>query len=147
MSRHPCGNSPDDNTAWRVLVVDDHPAIARVLGDMLQRAGHRASFAQGGTEGINAFHTARSSGSPFTVVITDFSMAGVNGLDVAAAVKRVSPLTPVILMTTYGLDPDDPLPPQVDAMLAKPPTEHELRAVVAQVMSASDGGPGSGAGG
>ena len=145
MSRHPIGNPPGDNTAWRVLVIDDHPEIARVLGDMLQRAGHRASFAQGGTEGIHAFHTARSSGSPFTVVITDFSMAGINGLDVAAAVKRVSPLTPVILMTSYGLDADDPLPHQVDAMLAKPPTEHELRAVVAQVMSAS--GPGNGAGG
>ena len=77
----------------RVLVIDDYPGMAAKLAEMVERAGFEAACAVGGREGIAVFEAALAAGSPFSVIITDFSMPEVDGLAVAAAVKTVSPST------------------------------------------------------
>ena len=44
------------------------------------------------------FNAALSAGSPFSAVVTDFRMADLDGLAVAAGVKAVSPATTVVLL-------------------------------------------------
>jgi CheY-like chemotaxis protein len=117
-------------TARHVLVVDDYPEVARRVSEMLERAGFRTSFALGGRAGVTAFNAAQSAGTAFSAVITDFSMADLDGLAVAAAVKAASPSTPVVLLTAYALNADDRLPRDVDAVLTKPPLTGELRAIL-----------------
>jgi len=121
-----------DQTGFRVLVIDDHRGIAARLGEMVERAGFRVSLAFGGREGIDAFDEAQSAGSPFSVIITDFSMADFDGLAVAATVKHAAPATKVILLTFYAIDAD-PLPPAIDAVLRKPPSDAELRSTLARL--------------
>ena len=123
----------DDKPRLQVLVVDDRPDIATRFGEMVERAGFRTSFASGGKDGIAVFHAAQSAGAPFAVVITDFSMPDLDGLALAAAVKGVSRATAVILLTAYTLDTDDQLPPNVDAILTKPPSDEELRSTLARL--------------
>jgi CheY-like chemotaxis protein len=71
--------------------------------------------------------------SSFTLVITDLGMPHVDGRKVAAAVKSVSPSTPVILLTGWGqrLIGENDIPPHVDRVLAKPPKLRDLRAALA----------------
>ena len=121
-----------------VLVVDDHPEVARRVGEMLERVGFRTSIALGGKEGVTAFAAAQSGGSAFSAVITDFSMAELDGLAVAAAVKAASPSTPVLLITAYALNADDPLPRNVDAVLAKPSLTGELRSTLERLVVPRD---------
>jgi CheY-like chemotaxis protein len=123
----------EDKPRLHVLVVDDHPDMARRLSEMVERAGFRTSFASGGREGIAVFHAAQSAGVPFVVVITDFSMPDLDGLALAAVVKGVSVTTAVILLTAYSSDTDGQLPPNVDAILAKPPSADELRSTLARL--------------
>jgi CheY-like chemotaxis protein len=113
-----------------VLVIDDHPTIATRLCEMVVRVGFRASSASGGREGVAEFQAAQSAGVPFAAVITDLSMADLNGLAVAAAVKGASPSTAVVLLTAYSPDADDPLPPHIDAILTKVPPDAELRSTL-----------------
>jgi CheY-like chemotaxis protein len=122
-----------------VLVVDDHPEMANRVGEMVERAGFHTSVALGGREGITAFAAAQSAGSAFSMVITDFSMADLDGLAVAAAVKAASPSTPVVMLTAYAVNANDLLPRNVDAALTKPPSNAELRSTLERLIVAPDG--------
>ena len=125
-------------TRPHVLVVDDYPEIATRIGHLIERAGFRTSCAFGGREGLAAFNAALSAGAPFSAVVTDFSMADLGGLAVAAAVKGAAPATAVVLLTAYALDSHDELPWNVDAVLTKPPSEALLRSTLARVIVPPD---------
>jgi CheY-like chemotaxis protein/anti-sigma regulatory factor (Ser/Thr protein kinase) len=122
----------------RILVVDDDPVLVRSLSHVLERDGHLVTTARDGREGIEALSQSRRAGRLFDVLITDLSMPHVDGSVVAAAAKRASPATNVVLLTGWGrrMLADDELPPNVDQVLGKPPKLHELRAALEQVTAA-----------
>jgi PAS domain S-box-containing protein len=119
----------------RILIVDDDPLIIESLSETLRADGHQVTAAEGGQAGIKAFHAASRQGEPFEIVFTDLGMPNIDGRRVAAAVKSVSPATPVILLTGWGqrLIADNEIPPHVDRVLNKPPRLRELRLTLAQL--------------
>ena len=127
-----------EETRPQVLVVDDYPEIAKKIARVIERVGFRTACAFGGRAGLAAFEAALSAGSPFSAVVTDFSMGDLGGLAVAAAVKDAAPRTAVVLLTAYALDSDDELPRNVDAVLKKPPSEPLLHSTLARVIVTPD---------
>jgi CheY-like chemotaxis protein len=117
----------------RLLVVDDDPILLKSLRDTLELEGHVVTVANEGQAGIDAFRGALDRGEIFAAVITDLGMPHIDGRTVAAAVKRLSAATPVILLTGWGqrLLSDDDIPPHVDRVLSKPPRLRELRETLA----------------
>lgn len=113
----------------RLLIVDDDPLLIKSLRDTLAGEGHTVSAADGGQVGIDAFRGAVERGEPFDVVITDLGMPYVDGRKVSAAVKALSPTTPVLMLTGWGqrLVAEGDVPPHVDHVLSKPPKLRELR--------------------
>jgi len=128
--------SPDDPVPQplRLLVVDDDPLLLKSLRETLEGDGHTVLTANGGRAGIDAALAAQSSGTAFSVVITDLGMPSVDGRKVASAVKQSSPGTPVILLTGWGerLVAEGDVPEHVDHVLSKPPKLRELRAALAR---------------
>jgi PAS domain S-box-containing protein len=118
----------------RILVVDDDPLVLKALHETLRKGGHRVSAADGGQAGIDCFLEAITGGTPFAVVITDLGMPHVDGRQVAAAVKRASPTTPVVMLTGWGQRMADrgDVPAHVDYVLSKPPKLRELDAVLVE---------------
>jgi signal transduction histidine kinase/ActR/RegA family two-component response regulator/HAMP domain-containing protein len=116
-------------TRLRILVVDDDPLLIKSLRDTLETDGHFVVTASGGREGIEAFRQAQERHEPFAVVITDLGMPYVSGREVAAAIKGMSPATPIILLTGWGqrLVAEGDIPPHMDRILNKPPKLRELR--------------------
>ncbi|WP_208719478.1 sigma-54-dependent transcriptional regulator [Corallococcus sicarius] len=83
-----------------VLVVDDDPALLKVLGALLTQAGltpHPASSAKDAL--------ALLARRPIDVVLSDVRMPGMSGLELLAEVGRVWPDVPVLLMTAHGTVP------------------------------------------
>jgi CheY-like chemotaxis protein len=119
----------------RILIVDDDPLLTKALRDILESDGHVVTAAPGGQEGIDAFETAQGQLEPFGMVISDLGMPYVDGRKVSAAVKALSPETPVILFTGWGerLVADHDIPQHVDRVLNKPPKLRELRAAIAEL--------------
>jgi signal transduction histidine kinase len=116
----------------RILVIDDDPILIRSMQDVLETEGHQLHAALGGQAGIDAFADALGTERQFSLVITDLGMPRVDGRKVAAAIKALSPLTPIILLTGWGqrlLDEND-IPPNIDRVLSKPPRLTLLRAAL-----------------
>ena len=116
----------------RILLVDDDPVLLRALQKMLLLDGHITTNANGGEAGINEFRQALENHTSYDIVFTDLGMPRVDGSQVAAALKKMSQGTPVVLLTGWGqrLVSDGQVPPHVDRVINKPPTLRDLREVI-----------------
>jgi DNA-binding response OmpR family regulator len=119
----------------RVLLIDDDPALLESLRSALQDEGHKVTTTDGGQAGIDAFRDAQRAGKLFDIVITDLGMPYVDGRQVVASVRAMSPGTPIILLTGWGqhVVNEQDRPPQVDRLLGKPPRIRELRTALAEL--------------
>ncbi len=80
----------------RVLYLDDDDAMVFLVTRMLERAGYRASGYQGAQEALDA---VRDDPQRFDLVVTDYNMPRLSGLEVAREIARLSPDLPVMLTT------------------------------------------------
>jgi CheY-like chemotaxis protein/anti-sigma regulatory factor (Ser/Thr protein kinase) len=116
------------SAALRILVIDDEAATRDVLPQML--SGHTVETAVGGAEGLERFRER-----PHDLVISDWSMPGLSGLEVAAEVKRRSAATVVVLMTGWEVRGTPAASDaNVDLLLAKPIVMRELDRIVAEAV-------------
>src|SRR5262249_32312624 len=81
----------------RILVVDDHLEMARLLADQLSDAGYAADIAQSGAEALE-----RARSHPPDLVLTDLRMEGHDGFDVLEGIMALDPGIPVLMMTAFG---------------------------------------------
>ncbi len=91
----------------RVLVVDDNDAAREVLVHMADSLGLRASAANGGQEAIQAIVSADSRGEPFDLLVLDWKMPGMNGVDCAKQLARMPlahPPPTVLMLTAFSRD-------------------------------------------
>ncbi|MDP3537246.1 MAG: response regulator [Azonexus sp.] len=68
----------------RALVVDDHTEARQVLADMLSRQEMRVEQADGGAAGLSMIAAADLAGDPFQIVLFDWRMPGMDGMQAAA---------------------------------------------------------------
>ncbi|MBZ4407776.1 sigma-54-dependent transcriptional regulator [Myxococcus faecalis] len=83
-----------------VLLVDDDPAVAKVLGALLGQAGLATHTARNGTEALSLLERW-----PVDVVVSDVRMPGMDGMQLLAEMGRLWPDVPVILITAHGTVP------------------------------------------
>ena len=83
--------------AKRILVVEDEVIAAQTLQTVLTVDGHSVDLAKDGQQGLAMFQADH-----YDLVITDFRLGSMDGLELAAAVKEYSPSTPVVLITAYS---------------------------------------------
>jgi len=83
----------------RIFLADDHPVVRRGLRALLEGEPHFRVVGESG----DGLETVRLVGElKPDVLILDLKMPGLNGLEVTRRVKRVSPLTRVIILSIYG---------------------------------------------
>ena len=80
-----------------VLIVEDDVNFRRVLEFQLNEAGYQTTLAGNGEKALELF-----SENHHRIVLTDLNMPGMGGEEVLRHVKRVSPDTPVIIITAFG---------------------------------------------
>jgi len=83
----------------RVLVVDDEPKLVRFLAASLKKLGkeYLIETAQDGDEAL-----ARLEQNKYDLILTDYLMPDMNGIDLARSVRLVSPGTQIVLMTAHN---------------------------------------------
>ena len=81
----------------KILVIDDDSIIRTLLSSSLSKSGYEVITAKDGESGIQK---AKSENPD--LVITDYQMPGLTGLDVLNELKKTQPGIPVILLTAHG---------------------------------------------
>lgn len=124
----------------QVLVVDDNATNRRILGDTLRNWGMMPTLVQDAESALNELHRAHNAGRPFSLVITDGHMPGMDGLMLTQAIRSESGLAniPIILLTSSG-DHQDAASCRrlgLDAYLSKPVRQSELRQAILRVLNA-----------
>lgn len=116
-----------------VLYIDDDEVMVAMVGTLLERAGYRVTGIAGGPEAVARLQAAPED---FDLVVTDYNMPGMNGLDVLQAMRRMGSGLPVIVSTGYV---DDRLAATAasagfSALIYKENSIDELVAVVRRVL-------------
>jgi signal transduction histidine kinase len=115
----------------RVLVVDDQPAILEIVRAYLEEDQHIVATALDGREAMQKFCTER-----FDLIITDRAMPEMNGDELAASIKQLEPLEPIIMLTGFAdlIIDSDQCSKNVDLVLSKPARLDDLRKAIMTVM-------------
>jgi two-component system, OmpR family, response regulator MprA len=109
----------------KVLIVDDDPAIVRMLVRMLRADGYDTATASDGGAAL-----AAAESSPPDVIVLDVTMPGVGGLAVSRRLRQKGDTVPILLLTARDALPDrvEGLDAGADDYLVKPFEPDELRA-------------------
>ena len=83
-------------TAPRILVVDDEPAIRRVLQSNLSTRGFQTAVAETGEEALQL-----AAETSFDLVLLDLMLPGMSGIDVVRAFRASSP-APILVLSARG---------------------------------------------
>jgi two-component system NtrC family response regulator len=83
--------------ALRVLVVDDDESLRQVMRMQLEEMGYETLEASTGAAALEVL-----AAEPVSLVITDYRMPGMSGLELLGRVRAAWPLVPVIMITAYG---------------------------------------------
>jgi signal transduction histidine kinase len=92
---------PSPAAARRILFVDDEASIQRLAQVMLKSLGHTATTFGKPADGLAAL---TADPAAFDLLITDLTMPGMNGVDLARAARAVRPDLPIILSSGYADD-------------------------------------------
>lgn len=118
-----------DTSPRKILLVDDDVLIAMSSADMLVDLGHEVAEVNSGKEALALI----DRGERFDLMITDYSMPGMTGAELAKAVHERLPGMPIVLASGYA-----DLPPGVEMnaiRLAKPYSQDQLAVTIAKLFS------------
>ncbi|MGO8837622.1 MAG: response regulator [Limisphaerales bacterium] len=119
---------------WQILVVDDEISVCDTIKMLLQFDGHKVQTAKGSKEALSLLETDK-----FDLIITDYTMIGMRGDELAAIIKQRLPYQPIIMVTGYAetlKSADNPVP-AVDCIISKPFMLADLREAIAKVLLGS----------
>ena len=135
---------PGKLSGMKALVIDDNLAARTVLKDILESFSFSTDTADSGESGIELLHSERSGGEGYGLILLDWKMPGLNGLETAELIKKDPELQsiPIILMTAFNVDRSlqDEHRDIIDAMLIKPIKPSSLFDTIVRLSSGEEEG-------
>ena len=84
-------------TTPTMLTVDDDPAVRRFISDSLESLGYEVDEAADGEEGLRRMATSAPG-----LLIVDYAMPGMTGVDMVMRARETAPALPIIMATGYA---------------------------------------------
>ena len=124
---------PADGT---LLLVDDEPSVLALLMELFSNQGYQVIGCPTGGEALKAF--AETDGK-IDLVITDYTMPGMTGVELARELQQQAPQIPIIICTGYmdSLTQNSPIPDNVRYQLQKPTATRTLLEIVQELLPAA----------
>ena len=125
----------------RILFVDDEPSLVHIGKQILERLGYEVVTRTSSLEALELF---KIKSQKFDLVITDMTMPGMTGDQLAAEIIKIRPDMPIILCTGYSknMSEDKARSLGIRALAMKPVVADQLANIVRNVLDET-GGPAS----
>ena len=129
---------PPQRGSERILLVDDEPALMEMATSILERLGYKVT---GQTDSVTALEVFRVSPDEFDLIITDYTMPNLTGMDLAKEVRRIRPDIRIMLCTGFSekITPDHMKELGV-GLLMKPYGMREISEAIRKTLDARKGG-------
>ncbi len=88
------------NGNHHILVVDDEEVLAKLIGEVLGSYGYRVTVFGDSRQALENFRAAPAT---FDALVSDQTMPGLTGIELAKAVRSLRPGLPIILLTGYNV--------------------------------------------
>ncbi len=117
----------------RILIVDDEDILVELNSQRLNKLGYEVVAT---TSSIDALDIFRKGPDTFDLVITDYTMPNLTGIDLAAELLKIKATIPIILCTGHSetVSPEMAKKAGIKAFLMKPLTKEELARTIRQVL-------------
>jgi PAS domain S-box-containing protein len=124
---------PIEGKGQRVLYLDDEHSLVLLARRLLERLGYSVAGFSDANEALAAFEAAPDQ---FDLVLSDLSMPGINGLEVARRVLAIRPDIPVLLASGYvrNEDAEAARAMGVREVIWKPTTINEMGELLGRVL-------------
>ncbi|MEE4357510.1 MAG: response regulator [Desulfococcaceae bacterium] len=120
-----------------ILLVDDEYQIVQMEKQMLQRMGYRV---RGMTDSTAALELFRKKPDDFDLVITDMTMPGITGIQLAREILRIRPDIPLILCTGFSetISGEQARAKGIREYIMKPVLKREMAKTIRRVLDTSE---------
>ncbi len=117
-----------------ILLVDDEKEVVSFEAKMLEHEGYRVTSFTSGTAALKQF---RKDPTDFDIVLTDYRMPQMNGIQLSDALLKIRPDIPIVLMTGYsdGASPELMHNGGIRLLLLKPIDIKELSDAIQKVLA------------
>ena len=89
-----------DHHITRMIVVDNDEDVCRNVVKTMSGVGVSTDYAVEGERAVQMIHEAQETGKPYDLILLDWKMPGLNGLETARLIRNDSK-TPILLLTSY----------------------------------------------
>lgn len=107
----------------RVLVADDEEEVCHDIQEMMRDTGVEVSYVTTGAAAVDAAALAKERGEEFHVILLDWKMPGLNGVETVQRIReKVGAGTPILILTSYEWEDieGEAREAGVDAFMSKP---------------------------
>jgi CheY-like chemotaxis protein len=120
---------PSQVPPFRILYVEDNKKVRDVVKDILITDGHSVESCNGGEEAIRLFRERTGGKDSFEIVITDWGMPGMDGLELSKRIKEMDNNMPIVLLSGWSslIQKKNELTDDIDFLLGKPPKISQIR--------------------
>ncbi len=127
----PSHNLPDTLRGMRALVIDDSPNSLEIMQNLLQNISFQVTTALSANTGIEMLQQAQKEERPYQLVLLDWKMPGMDGIEATKIIRTDTELTPqptIIMTTAYGREEliQHTSDITLDALILKPITPSSL---------------------
>jgi CheY-like chemotaxis protein len=135
-------DAPPGKDNERILLVDDEIDLVESAIRVLRWMGYQVN---GVTIPSEALEMIRAQPRQFDLIISDFSMPQMNGIQLAEEIKRIDPGIPIILLTGFGSDISKKQIKSnvINGIVTKPISKNELAIVIRKVLDENPSPPGA----
>jgi signal transduction histidine kinase len=132
---NPAIQPPPPSKGEHILLVDDEEALIKVLKRLLVRAGYKVTAHADPRAALEDFITRPAD---IHLVLTDLTMPGLNGLELAGKIHKIRPELPVVIATGFCGDlitrEDLAQHPNIRKVVEKPLNPEEITSLVAELL-------------
>ncbi len=126
-----------ETSGLSALVIDDLPEARESLADMLEMLGIKAEMTESGLAGIARIEAAAAAGKPFDLLLCDWQLPDIDGIEVGRRLRSIHPAPASMLVSSFAAEIgiDHLVAGGYGAILQKPVTPRHLDEALQNLLS------------